>query len=85
MEILYTRKLLFTVKISKGPPVHINDLVLNLCKKTIIFFSRVCQFLVPYYIHDDVIKHQTNLHDTSMIIIIYILPFNGYIIGQDVK
>ena len=67
--------LLFPVNILKWPPVHTNDVVLNLCKNTIIFFSRVCQFIVLYYIHDDVIKHQTTGHDTSMIIMTNILLF----------
>ena len=75
MEPLDTHKFLFPVKILKSPPVDINDVVLNLCKMTIICFSRVCQFLVPYYINDNVIKHQTNGHDTSRIIITEILLF----------
>ena len=33
-------------------------------------------FIVPYYIHDDVIKHQTTGHDTSSIIITEILLFH---------
>ena len=31
------------------------------------------QCLVPEYIHDDVIKHQTTLHETSRIIVTYII------------
>ena len=52
-----------------------NYVVFNICKKAIILFSRVGQLIVPYYIHDDVIKNQTNGHDTSRIIITEILLF----------
>ena len=57
------------VKVVKWPPAHINFVVFNLCKNKIIFFIIACQFFVTYYIHDDVIKYQTTLHDTSRTII----------------
>ena len=76
MKLLYTRKFLFSVKILKGPPVHINDVAFNICKKTIIFFSRVCQYIVTYYSHDNFIKYQTTGHDTPSIIITKILLFH---------
>ena len=46
-----------------------------------------CQLLVLYYIHNDVIKHKTTLHDTSRIISTEILLFQWihYLIGQPVK
>ena len=75
MELLDTRKFPFPVKVVKWPPLHINDVVLNMCKKTIILFIMKYQFLVPCYIYDDVIKHKTTLHDTYRIIITDILMF----------
>ena len=43
--------------------------------KTIIFFLVEFQFIVPEYIHDDVIEHQTTWYVKSMIIIKDILLF----------
>ena len=44
--------------------------------KRIIFFIVAFQCIVPYYIPDDVIKHQTTWHDTSRITITEILTFH---------
>ena len=76
MAFLDTRKFLLSSKKMKGPPVHINDVVINLCKKKILLFSGVWEFTVPYYIHDYVIKNQSTGHNTSRIIITHILLFN---------
>ena len=76
MEHLDTRLFLLPVKVLKWPSVHKNDVVVNLCKKKIIFFIVAFQFIVPYYIPDDVIKHQTTWHDTSRITITDILTFH---------
>ena len=63
------------VKLLKWPPVHINFVVIHICKININSFHVVFQYLLPDHIHDDVIKHQTNLHETSRIIVTYILLF----------
>ena len=75
MELLDAHKFLFRVKVLKWPPVYINDVVFDLCENIIIFFIMACQFIVSYYIHDDVIKHQTPLHNTYRIINTYVLLF----------
>ena len=49
--------------------------LLSIFVKKIIFFLVALKTLVPEYIHDDVIKHQTTWHETSGIIITEILLF----------
>ena len=64
------------VKVLKWTTVHTNDVVFNLCKKTIILFIMACKFLIHNYIHDDIIKHQTTWHDACTIIITEIYLFH---------
>ena len=70
----------FPIEILKWPPVYIYDVRNSMCKNTIIFFSMsMWWYNSLYLIHDDVIKHHTTGHNTSRIIITYILIFIGKI------
>ena len=76
MVFLDTRKFLFSSKNIEVTPCTYKWCCFNMCKKTIILFSRVWKFIVSYYNHYDVIKHQTTGHNTYRIIFTEILIFH---------
>ena len=63
------------VKFLKWPHVHINFVVICLCRININYLHMAFQCLFPEYINYYFIKNQTTWHYTSRTIVTYILLF----------
>ena len=59
----------------KWTPLYINSVVISLCKRMINSFHMAFQYLVPYHVDDDFIKHHNTWQDTYIIKVTYILLF----------